>query len=253
MLIDWFTLAAQIVNFLVLVWLLERFLWAKLVRAIDDRENRVAARLADADQKDKQAVQRLEEIKTRGGELARERREVLASAQREADELRLEMMQRARDDVRRQETTWREDLDREKSAFLDELRQRMAVEVLAAVRRTLGDLACADLQHCATEVFLERLREMDPSVVRDLAAGGRLTVVSANALPEDTRSRISAVLAERFGSPVSLEFACRPVMSWGIELRGDGRSIGWTPESYLQSLDDGLRKALETRPKILVG
>lgn len=253
MLIDWFTLAAQIVNFLVLVWLLQRFLWAKLARAIDDRENRVAARLADADQKDKQADQRLEEIKTRSGDLERERREVLASAQREADELRLEMMQRARDDVRRQEAAWREDLDREKGAFLDELRQRMAVEVLAAVRRTLGDLACADLQHCATEVFLERLREMDPAVIHDLVASGHLSVVSAAVLPDDTRSRISAVLAERVGSPVHLEFARRPAMSWGIELRGDGQSIGWTPESYLQSLDEGLRKALEARPKVLVG
>ena len=253
MLIDWFTLAAQIVNFLVLVWLLQRFLWVKLVRAIDDRESHVAARLADAGQKDKQANQRLGELDTRAGDLERERREVLASAQHEADELRLEMMQRARDEVRRKETAWREDLEREKGAFLDELRKQMAVEVLAVVRRTLGDLACADLQHCATEVFLEKLRATDQSTIRDLAAGGRITVMSAESLSEETQSGINAVLAERLGSPVHLDFARSPSMTWGIELRGDGQSIGWTPESYLQSLDDGLRKALEARPKVLVG
>ncbi len=253
MLIDWFTLAAQIVNFLVLVWLLQRFLWAKLVRAIDDRESRVATVLADAGQKDQQAEQRLEELNTRAGDLERERREVLASARREADELRLEMMQRGRDEVRRKEATWREDLEREKGAFSDELRQRMAVEVLAVVRRTLGDLACADLQHCATEVFLEKLRATAQSTIRDLVSGGHVTVVSANPLSDDTRSRLSAVLAERLGTPVHLEFARSPAMTWGIELRGEGQSIGWTPESYLQSLDDGLRKALETRPKVLVG
>lgn len=253
MLFDWFTLAAQIVNFLVLVWLLNRFLWTKLVRAIDDRENRVAARLTDADQKNKQAEQRLAEVKTRAGDLERERREVLASAQREADELRLEMMQRAREDVRRKETTWREDLEREKGAFLDDLRQRMALEVLTIVQRTLGDLACSDLQHCATEVFLEKLRAADQSTICDLAAAGHLTVMSANPLSDDMRSRISGTLAERLRNPVPLEFACSPSMTWGIELRGDGRSIGWTPESYLQSLDDGLRKALEARPKVLVG
>ena len=35
MLIDWFTVAAQVVNFLVLMWLLKRFLYKPIVYAID--------------------------------------------------------------------------------------------------------------------------------------------------------------------------------------------------------------------------
>jgi F-type H+-transporting ATPase subunit b len=49
MLIDWFTVAAQIVNFLVLVALLKHFLWGRLVRAIDEREKRIAGRLSAAE------------------------------------------------------------------------------------------------------------------------------------------------------------------------------------------------------------
>ena len=51
MLIDWFTVVAQIVNFLVLVALLKHFLYGRLVEAIDAREKRIAARLAEADEK----------------------------------------------------------------------------------------------------------------------------------------------------------------------------------------------------------
>jgi hypothetical protein len=49
MLIDWFTVGAQIVNFLILVWLLKRFLYKPILDAIDAREKRIAAELADAD------------------------------------------------------------------------------------------------------------------------------------------------------------------------------------------------------------
>jgi F-type H+-transporting ATPase subunit b len=43
MLIDWFTVAAQIVNFLILVWLLKHFLYKPILDAIDAREKRIAA------------------------------------------------------------------------------------------------------------------------------------------------------------------------------------------------------------------
>ena len=49
MLIDWFTVGAQAVNFLILVWLLRRFLYQPILRAIDTREQRIAAELAGAD------------------------------------------------------------------------------------------------------------------------------------------------------------------------------------------------------------
>ena len=51
MLIDWFTVAAQALNFLVLVWLLKRFLYKPILDAIDVREKGIAATLAGADAK----------------------------------------------------------------------------------------------------------------------------------------------------------------------------------------------------------
>ena len=53
MLIDWFTVGAQALNFLILVWLLKHFLYKPILNAIDAREKRIAAELADADAKKK--------------------------------------------------------------------------------------------------------------------------------------------------------------------------------------------------------
>ena len=51
MLIDWFTVGAQALNFIILVWLLKRFLYKPILNAIDAREKRIAGALADANQK----------------------------------------------------------------------------------------------------------------------------------------------------------------------------------------------------------
>ena len=47
MLIDWFTVAAQALNFLILVWLMKRYLYKPIRHAIDEREKRIAAELAE--------------------------------------------------------------------------------------------------------------------------------------------------------------------------------------------------------------
>src|ERR1700722_17035203 len=53
--IDWFTVVAQAVNFLILVWLLKRFLYKPILHAIDEREKGIAAQLAEADAKKAEA------------------------------------------------------------------------------------------------------------------------------------------------------------------------------------------------------
>ena len=49
MLIDWFTVAAQAINFLILVGLLSRFLYKPILHAIDEREKGIATQLAQAE------------------------------------------------------------------------------------------------------------------------------------------------------------------------------------------------------------
>jgi F-type H+-transporting ATPase subunit b len=51
MLIDWFTVAAQALNFFVLVWLMKRFLYKPILNAIAEREKKIASELANADKK----------------------------------------------------------------------------------------------------------------------------------------------------------------------------------------------------------
>ena len=63
MLIDWFTVGAQALNFLILVWLMKRFLYKPILHAIDEREKRIAAELADADKKKAEAQKESDEFK----------------------------------------------------------------------------------------------------------------------------------------------------------------------------------------------
>src|SRR5581483_1642538 len=202
--------------------------------------------------KDKEAEAQLEQMHARAAEQERQRTEMLAKAQKEADERRNEMIQQAREAVRALQGRWQQDLEREESAFLDEVRRRAAAEILAVVRRALADLACADVQQCALQVFLEKLNTVDVAALRDLARD-ELTVLSATDLSEEQRRKVQSALERRLEMPVRLQFQRAPAMTWGVELRGNGRRIGWNSESYVDSLEDSLGEALEHRAEVLVG
>ena len=244
MLIDWFTVVAQIVNFLVLVALLKHFLWSKLTRAIDEREARVAGELARAEEKNKEAQRQAEQLRLQSLKQERRQDKLMAQARKEADNERARLMAEARDSVRELESRWQEDLARERRAFFLELRARATTEILAVIRRALADLSSSDLQRATIQVFLEKLGSLDEATLRELGTKEQV-VRSAAELPEESRKTIEAILRGRLGVAPRLNFEKDSTMAWGIELRGNGHKIGWAPESYLDSLEENLKQALD--------
>ena len=84
MLIDWFTVVAQALNFLILVWLMKRFLYKPVLNAIDAREKRIAMELADAKSKKAEAKKDRDEFQQKNEEFDGQRAALLSKATEEA-------------------------------------------------------------------------------------------------------------------------------------------------------------------------
>ncbi len=87
MLIDWFTVGAQVLNFLILVWLLKHFLYKPILNAIDAREKRIASELADADAKKSEAQKERDDFQNKNKVFDQQRSAQLSKA---ADEAKVE-------------------------------------------------------------------------------------------------------------------------------------------------------------------
>ncbi len=85
MLIDWFTVGAQIVNFLILVWLLRHFLYKPILNAIDAREKRISTELADANRKRTDAEKERSDFQNKNRAFDEQRSALLAKATEEAN------------------------------------------------------------------------------------------------------------------------------------------------------------------------
>jgi F-type H+-transporting ATPase subunit b len=96
MLIDWFTVCAQALNFLILVWLMKRFLYKPILHAIDAREKLIAAELADAAKKKAEAQKERDEFPAQERGVRPAARRALTKATDEAKAERQRLLDEAR-------------------------------------------------------------------------------------------------------------------------------------------------------------
>ncbi len=254
MLINWFTVAAQIVNFLILVALLKRFLYGPVVAAMSAREGRIAAQLMEAQQKKREAEQEEASLRQKIREIEDQRQEMLTEAGRQAEAHKQELFSRARQEVGQIRQKWAASLEREKETFLKNLKQRLAQEVVTISRRALQEMADLELEQRLTEVFMERLRLLSPeeqAAIRDSIkeSGGELVATTAFELSWDIRQRIAAQIQEQFGGNLTLRFATSGELLAGIELLTSSRKLAWSLGSFLDSLEEDLSQAFQELEK----
>src|SRR5689334_10661619 len=113
MLVDWFTVVAQIANFAILVWLLKRFLYRPVLEAMAARDARVRATVAAADEQKAAAVEERNCLHAEQEALARERESLLKSARDEAAALRSRLLDQTRNEAGLLRSEWRKALERE--------------------------------------------------------------------------------------------------------------------------------------------
>src|ERR1700712_4715479 len=96
MLIDWFTVGAQVLNFVILVWLLKRFLYQPVLDAIDAREARIATQIAETTASQATALQEQADFKRRNDDFDAHRQALLKQATADADAERQRLIDNAR-------------------------------------------------------------------------------------------------------------------------------------------------------------
>ena len=159
MLIDWFTVGAQALNFLILVWLLKRFLYKPILDAIDAREKRIAAELADADAKKAEAQKERDEFQHKNEEFDQQRAALLSKATDEAKAERQRLLDEARKAADALSAKRQEALRSDAQNLNQAIRRRTQQEVFAIARKALTDLATTSLEERMGEVFTRRLRD----------------------------------------------------------------------------------------------
>jgi F-type H+-transporting ATPase subunit b len=248
--IDWVTVAAQVVNFLVLVWLLRRFLYGPITRAMARREQRIEGRLSEAREQREAAAEEKAALEAERAELEESREAELEEARAEARETRERLERELREEIAQERRRRREALDAERDAFLDALRRRASAHLFEMLRAALSDFADAELSEQVVARFVETLEGLDDDTRARLAEAaqeedGAARVESALPLTSALRARLTRALHETVSPDLAPDYHQDEEVALGIRLTVGGRVLEWSASAHLDRLQAKVAEELE--------
>jgi F-type H+-transporting ATPase subunit b len=251
--INWMTFAAQIINFLVLVWLLKRLLYKPIANAMDERERKIAERLHEADRARQEAERDADAHRRKTAELEHAKEELMAEATREVAAWKDQHLKQAKQKIEEDRKEWFRAIQRERNGFLRDLRRRAARHVFEAARRVIGNLTDAALEEQIVDSFLKRLHDVDQNERARIAEAIRnsrheVVVRSAFELSDVLRHRVVREVQTSLGNDVDVDFRSVPEVLCGIELQAAGYKVAWSAGESLEAMQEEFEQVLDESP-----
>jgi F-type H+-transporting ATPase subunit b len=245
---------AQVINFLVLVWLLKRYLYKPILHAIDEREKGIAAKLAQAESKKGEADKERDEFQHKNEAFDRERKAMVQKSLEEVNVEKTRLVEAARKDADSLLAKRKESMQTERINLNRQISQWTQKEVFAIARKALKDLSTESLEERISAAFVSRLRGLNGQMKEEFAvdlkaSDNSVSVRSAFDLPPAQKSDIQRAINETFSTDVKIAYETKPEVIGGIELSTKGRKVSWSISDYLVSLESSASELLNLDAK----
>jgi F-type H+-transporting ATPase subunit b len=251
MLIDWFTVGAQAVNFLLLVWLLKRFLYKPVLAAIEEREKRIATQIQEAEKKKAEATQEQTDFLHKKEEFEKQRAGLLLEAAKTAKAERDGLLEKARADSEDLRLKLKKTVQDELDTLNGKIGTLAVQEVFSIARKTLVELADVDLDERMTAIFLRRLHDLNDQQREELKATATSNhsamVRTAFEIGPPKKVAIEAGLKAILGEDTAIKYEMKTGLISGIELTANGQKFAWSIADYLTTLTDSVHRLLEPK------
>ena len=249
MLIDPFIVIAQIINFLILVALLKRFLYQPITEAMEARSQRIKRQLAAAAAKEQDAEREKELYRQKQKELEAQKQDWLEQAKEEVAQEKEKLTQQAQAEVATARSQWYRIFEQDRQKLTHELRDRLSKQVVLTSRKALLDLANSSLEAQIIETFIERLYKLDELQTEKLATAASsnpqpvITIRSSFPIPKEKRDQLIMAIKQKIIDSTEVKFETVEDC-YGLELRYGGYKISWNIEHYLKELELQTAKVL---------
>ena len=243
MLINWFTVFAQIINFLILVYLLKRFLYGPIVRAMDERERKIADTLNRARDAEKEARLRANEATKLKVSLIKARDRLLSDAKTEVAEWRNKAIKEIRQEISLLRERWVTSINQQKESFINGLRKMVLSKVMQIGEKVLNDLAQEDMDRRILSVFLKKLSNekntLNSSKTRQL-----MLINTGFPLDEKTADDCRKKILAMFPFIGSVNFDVSDELGMGVKALVEDSKVEWNLTDYLKGLEQEILKDL---------
>ncbi|MEO5909893.1 MAG: F0F1 ATP synthase subunit B [Pelobium sp.] len=247
--INWFTVIAQLFNFLVLVWLMKKYLYKPILDAIDKRESKIATELADAKSKVSEAKKEQEDFQKKNDAFDADKKKMMNKATADAEKERQKLLDKAQTEAEALKNKMEQASKELQENLNADLVQKTQQQVLSIAKQALAQLASTTLEEQAVHVFIAKIKSLSAKEKTKFtdafhSATNPVSIKSAFELSDKEQKNIKASIADLLGETSDYAFETHPKTISGIELASNGYKLSWNFSAYIASLQKSLTSPL---------
>ena len=245
MLIDWPTVSFQIINFLLLIVLLKRFLYGPIIDAMDKREQQVAARLAEAVKKEKIATERAADLAREQENFAKTRESLLLQVKEEVEEWKNNALDHLQVEVDEKRNSWKSVIAAEQKHFLQKLKRIINRNVFVIAKKALADLADEELEARLIKNFIAKIGQKEPALdALPSASSSQIRCTTGFVLSTLQKEKLEMAFKPFVHEGGEMSYAQDRDLGFGLKLYSEDQKWEWNLDRYLSDLETEIDAAV---------
>jgi len=244
--LDWTTFILEIINFLVLVWILQRFLYKPVMNVVAQRRAAISKNLEEAQATQNAATSLKEQYENRLNDWQKEREDARQKLHDEIEAERQKLLEQLQAELAEQRQKEQVLANRRNENLLREAQQQALLLSEQFAAKLLQRLADSSVEGRLLDMLLEDLAGLPEAQRKTLVDAQRkastaVQAVSAFPLNDEQRQRLLNALQELLGTPINCEFREDPALLAGVSVYIGPQRLQANLKEELRFFGDTLR------------
>lgn len=241
--INWFEIFAIILNFFILLALLNKFLFKPVLAAMEEREEKIEQTIEMAETKLKEAESILQEYENKVESIKEAEEDILNQASIEAREKRELMLEGFQEEIALKKELFERDFALEKKDFISKFRKFLADYTIRISRKLLEPLSDTKLEDKLFEALLETVKEIPEEIIRaeQKLDGGQVDIISSGEIAEDQAKVLTDLISKLTGKE-TFNFSINEDLLYGYQLVFNTFTLNENLDFYLKDMEEEIEK-----------
>lgn len=245
--ISWFDIVAQIINFFVLLFILQKLFYKPVTKAMEDRQVRIAKAENLAEEKIKEAEKLKRDYNQKIADIDSEKREVLDKAKKNAEEKKEELLVKYKEEAEQKRKSYIDEIEEEKQVFVENLRIKLGENAVKIASKILYSISSKEIEDEIFKSFISNLKSLENNIPNKNALKNEkhLDVYGAQEFTDKEKRDLNSILKKNFPNMVDVSYEINKELVLGYELSLETYTIHNSIKSYLDEIESSIMDDLK--------
>jgi alternate F1F0 ATPase F0 subunit B len=247
--INWFEIIVQIINFFILLFILQKLFYKPVIKAMEDRQQGIRDIRNEADKKKKEADTLIQKYESSIKTFEENKAEEMNKARKEADEKKESIIETYKKEAEAKRESYLNEVNEEKEFFLHELRSTLGKSSIIIASKILKTISEEELTEKIFDVFINKIKSLEKEKLEEEIKldGEKIILISSAPLSDDQKNRFSEAISEKLDYSIEIGYEVDENLIMGFELNLESLTVHTNIENYLREAEDNIKKILDKK------